>query len=363
MNKKLIPLAVAAALAAPATAMADAVIYGTLHLSLDYVDVDANALNVTLWQRYPTQNQGNTGAIGTRSFSGWGLGTTPRSNRIGLKGSEDLGNGLKAIYQVEFGIPLANEDNTINNGDNSQIKMRNSYVGLAGNWGTMLMGRHDTPLKMSTAKLDLFADTLADFNYTIGFQDVRADSAVAYVSPNWAGFQFSGAVVPSAGATVNAGWSDQANAIGSAWSVAATYGNGPFYASAAYERLGENHWAGVDPNNMNTWKLGLGLLNYSGFTLSGVYERQNDVAGIAGADIGLWQIQAQYAFGNNAVKGMYGRTLPDSSYINADATSWAIGFDHNLSKRTTAYLLYTAQNQDVTDADYRGVSIGMIHKF
>jgi len=366
MNKKLISLAVAAAITAPAAAMADAVIYGTLNMSLDYVDVDSNALNVTPWQRYPAQNQGNTGAVGTRKFSGWGLGTTPRSNRVGLKGSEDLGNGLKAIYQVEFGIPLANENNNIADGDNSGIKMRNSYVGLAGNWGTFLMGRHDTPLKMSTAKLDLFSDTLADYNYTVGFQDVRADSAVAYVSPSWAGFNLSGAIIPSAGATVNNGWNNDANAIGSAWSVAATYGNGPFYASAAYEQLGDSHWAGVAPEDMNTWKLGLGLLNWSGFTLSGVYEKQNHVAGVDEYDINLWQIQAQYAFGNNAVKGMYGRTLPEwngNSLDGADATSWALGLDHNFSKRTSAYLVYTAQNQDVTDADYRGVSIGMIHKF
>jgi predicted porin len=360
MNKKLIPLAVAAALAAPTAAMADAVIYGTLHMSLDYVDVEENALNVSLWQRYPTQNQGNT-VLGDRKFSGWGLGTTPRSNRVGLKGSEDLGNGLKAIYQVEFGVPLANENNTINDGDNAGIRMRNSYIGLAGGWGTFLMGRHDTPLKMSTGKLDLFADTLADYNYTIGFQDVRADSAVAYVSPNWAGFQLSGAVVPSAGATVNRGWNSESNAIGGAWSVAATYGNGPFYASAAYERLGENHWAGVDPQNMNTWKLGLGMLNWAGFTLSGVYEHQDDVAGINGLDMNLWQAQAQYAFGNNAIKGMYGRS--NVKTIDADSASWAVGFDHNLSKRTTAYLLYTAQNQDVYHADYSGVSVGMIHKF
>jgi predicted porin len=363
MNKKLISLAVAAAMTAPAAAMADAVIYGTLHMSLDYVDVDSNALNVTPWQRYPTQNQGNTGAIGTRKFSGFGLGTTPRSNRIGLKGSEDLGNGLKAVYQVELGVGLANEDNNIANGDTSSIKMRNSYVGLASAYGTLLMGRHDTPLKMSTGKLDLFSDTLADYNYTIGFQDVRADSAVAYVSPNWSGFNLSGAVVPSAGATIDNGWSTNADSIAGGWSVAGTYSNGPFYASAAYEALRSEFWAALDPENMNTWKIGLGLMNYSGFTLTGIYEKQNNTFGFDNVDTALWQVQAQYAFGNNAVKGMYGRTLPDTNVQDPDATSWAIGLDHNFSKRTSAYLLYSAQNQDVNDADYRGASIGMIHKF
>jgi predicted porin len=62
--------------------------------------------------------------------------------------------------------------------------MRNSFVGLTGGWGTFVVGRNDTPYKTSTGKLDLFADTMADYNGTVGFDDVRADNAIAYVSPN-----------------------------------------------------------------------------------------------------------------------------------------------------------------------------------
>ena len=359
MNKKLIPLAVAAAMAAPVAAMADATIYGKLHLSLDYVDVDQNASWVP--GKVPTQNQGR-GAHG--DFKGWGLGTNSRSNRVGLKGSEDLGNGLKAIYQVEFGVPLANEDNNIANGDSSGIKMRNSYVGLAGGFGTVLMGRHDTPAKMSTGKLDLFSDTLADYNHTVGFQDIRADSAVAYISPNWSGLNFAGAVIPSAGATPGNGWNKDADGIADAWSAALTYGNGPFYASASYEQLQDVHWETVlnpNPDNMNTYKFGLGLMDYSGFTVTGIYEKTENLTGIKDLDRKLWQLQAQYAFGNNAIKGMYGQTGLDKPLKDKD--TWAIGLDHNFSKRTTAYLLYTKLSDDETNADWSGFSVGMIHNF
>lgn len=141
MNKKLVTLAVAAALAAPAVAMADATLYGKLNVGINYVD----------------QNEG---------FKGWGLSdnqviksafnnqylgiynpfiTTPQgpSNRLGVKGSEDLGNGLKAIYQIELGFSISD---SLNNGavNNEAITMRNTFVGLAGNFGTVLMGRHDT---------------------------------------------------------------------------------------------------------------------------------------------------------------------------------------------------------------------------
>jgi predicted porin len=364
MNKKFLSLAVEAALAAPAAAMAEATIYGTLHMSLDYVDTDANAY----WGAPPANNQGRK--VGD-DFKGWGLGTNARSNRVGLKGSEDLGNGLKAIYQVEFAVGLANEDSDIDNGDSSSIKMRNSYVGLAGGWGTALMGRHDTPLKMSTGKLDLFADTLADYNHTVGFQDIRADSAVAYVSPNWSGFNFAAAVIPSAGATPGLGWNDDADGIADAWSIAATYDNGPFFASAAYERLGDKHWDALttDPQDFNKYRFGLGLLNYSGFTLAGIYEHWNDAVGIDDNDLDLWQIQAQYAFGNNAVKGMYGGVSSDlrlAELVDRDdenKNTWAIGLDHNFSKRTRAYILYTSMNDDQPDADWNGFSLGMIHKF
>lgn len=359
MNKKLIPLAVAAAMAAPVAAMADATIYGKLHMSLDYVDVDDNANWVP--GKVPAANQGRK--VGD-SYKGWGLNTTPRSNRVGLKGSEDLGNGLKAIYQVEFGVGLSNEDSSIANGDNGSIKMRNSFIGLAGNWGTIVMGRHDTPLKMATGNLDLFSDTLADYNYTVGFQDLRVDSTVAYISPSFSGLTFAGAVVPSAGSTATGAWNTDADSLAEAWSVALMYKNGPFFASAAYEQLQEEiiPVSGPNADDQNTYKFGLGLMNYSGFTVTGIYEHTDGISGLDDNERDLWQLQAQYAFGNNAIKGMYGQADLDCTLCK-DKDTWAIGFDHNFSKRTTAYLLYTSLNDDVDDADWSGFSLGMIHNF
>ena len=160
-----------------------------------------------------------------------------RANRLGVKGSEELGGGLKAIYQIEIGINANDTNNNlINNADT--FSYRNTFVGLAGGWGTALMGRHDTPLKISTGKLDLFADTLADMNATVGFQDLRADNVVAYISPSLSGFTLAGAVVPAGGSTGGLGdQNTESDQINGGWSVAGIYSNGPFYASAAYESL------------------------------------------------------------------------------------------------------------------------------
>ena len=340
-------------------------------------------------------------------YKGWGLGMNPRSNRIGIKGSEDLGGGLKAIYQVEIGVDLSNDnrDNNIANGNrgttrtNSAFSMRNSFVGLAGNWGTFLVGRHDTPYKISMGKLDMFADTMADFNWTVGFNDLRADSVVAYISPTFSGFQLAAASIPSGGATPLGSFNADANGFADAWSIAAIYSNGPFYGALGYEALGDEHWktaqiGGIqlqdwykglydrDSDDDTKWSIGLGLLDWNGFSLTGRYEGRENVLGAPrSADTKLWQIQAGYAFGNNTIKGMYGSmdlekcadTWGRGFNITCDRglgiaeqkdkDTWAIAFDHNFSKRTRAYALYTQVQDDAKDSDWSGFSLGMIHKF
>ena len=378
MNKKLLTLAVAAAMVAPTAAMAEAILYGKLHMSIDWADTEDS-----------------------NGFQGWGVnggGAIPgeiRSNRIGVKGSEDLGNGLKAIYQVEFGVKMTEEDSAGNaaSGSNDSVSMRNSFVGLAGGWGTFLVGRHDTPLKISTAKLDFFADTMADNNGTVGFHDVRADNAVAYISPDLSGFQLAAAVHSGGGSTAGAGTNLNSESIAEAYSVAGIYSNGPFYASLAYESLGSELFMntaisdagelapGYVNDDFTKWRLGLGLLDWNGFSLAGIYEEQSDIplgavsAAVGAEKLKLWQIEAGYAFGNEMVKATYGSGNRDGRFDEVDSISdvrdsvegdyytWAIAFDHNFSKRTKAYVLYTQVDDDVESRDWDGFSVGMIHNF
>jgi len=453
MNKKLLTLAVSAAMVAPGAAMAEAILYGKLNVSLDYAEV-TNALAPTFGLATDANGNvildpvtGNPTIVQTapgEDFKGWGMsgnGYIPgegRASRIGVKGSEDLGNGLKAIYQVELGINLNDtNDNVLSNSDS--ITYRNSFVGLAGGWGTLLLGRHDTPMKISTAKLDLFVDTMADYNGTVGFRDLRADNVVAYISPSWAGFQLAAAIVPAGGATGGGnGLNLEEDSIGETYSIAAIYSNGPFYASAAFENLNNQHFndqatalAGnncpvitpLDPTDPNSpfatsctyqddsaqaWRIGLGLLDWAGFSLTAIYENQDQFnndryVGITNPtnplnnfflpsvqDADLWQIQAAYAFGNSQIKAMYGQgeyngdeVIAGGNYVSInngpnfvdfrtesldyDVTTWAVGFDHNLSKRTKAYLLYTDVDSDLEDvfagSSWSGFSAGVMHSF
>jgi len=348
-----------------------------------------------------------------RSFKGWGLDLGNNVNgpadRLGVKGSEDLGNGLKAVYQIEIGVDItnANRDTNLANGNrgttvtNSGFSFRNTFIGLAGDWGTFLMGRHDTPLKISTAKLDLFADTLADANATVGFQDLRVDNAVAYISPSWSGFQIAAAIVPQGGATTLGALDQNADSIAGAYSLAAIYKNGPFYGSVAYEALDKSNFESQNADYMVLYndrtartdskvRVGLGLLDWNGFTLTGIYEQRQNILGAPTKSNGnFFQVSAGYAFGNNMIKAMWGRAdLEDCADPNAvgfrytcqasalgqyfaseilvnnkQKSSFAIGYDYNFSKRTAAFLLYTKVSDKIDNADWSGFSIGMNHSF
>jgi predicted porin len=342
-----------------------------------------------------------------QSFKGWGMDQSwfGPASRLGVKGSEDLGNGLKAVYQIELGVDMTNayRDANIANGNRADgFAFRNTFVGLAGDWGTFLIGRHDTPLKISTGKLDLFSDTLADYNNTIGYQDLRADSAVAYVSPSWSGFQFMAAIVPQGGATALGVFNENEDSLAGAYSLAAIYKNGPFYGSVAYESLEAENFAsdnanyellygvGMTAEADNKWRVGLGLLDWNGFSLTAIYEDREHILGAPeDADGNFFQVQAGYAFGNNMIKAMWGRadlnrcadpnnvgfryTCPSSAlgeYFadsilvqNNEKSSWAVGYDYNFSKRTFAFVQYTQVTDNIEDADWSGFSIGMMHSF
>jgi predicted porin len=367
MNKKLLTIAVAAAMAAPMAVQADATIYGKLHLSLDWVDYSDNNANAD-GDGYK-YNATNNGYCTRPGLKGWDL--CSRASRLGFKGSEDLGNGLKAIWKIETQVYLADVNTRIADGDPGTFKFRNTYLGLAGGWGTLLAGRHDTPLKMSTAKQDIFSDTMADYNLAGNLQDIRADNAVAYVSPNWAGFTLAGAIVPTGGSTVSGAYNPDADGLAEGWSVAAQYDNGPFFAALAYELFQQDMLPAND--DWKKWRAGLGW-NADLFKVNFIWETQEDYQN-------SWVLNGQFNFGNNAVKAMYtdssakkNNGIRYSSILGpaVDTDAWAVGLDHYFSKRSTVYLLYTdkdAKGKDLcstcssSTGDWKGWSMGMIHTF
>ena len=366
MKKKLIVAAIAAAMVAPMAAMADATVYGKVRVATQYHDRDGQEW----WDD-------DEDVLERVSNDTWGM--EDQVSRLGIKGSEDLGNGLKAIYQMEFGVNVG--DGLGKSGN--FWSQRNSYVGLAGGWGTFLMGRHDTPYKISSGKLDMFADTAADYDNGCDvsrtcdynpngagqlFNSLRVDGAIAYISPSFSGFTFAGAVVQT---DTEAGY-DDADDFAAAYSLAAMFHNGPWFASLAYETLQADSLGIYGPfvDDDTKWRLGLGILGWAGFSVSGIYENRSNANFLDGADRESWQLQAAYDFGNNRVKGMYGNR-DDDGFIDDDGlfadrndfTTWAIGFQHNLSKRTDVQVIYRQLDGDEDVVDDNVFALQLDHAF
>ncbi|GHV58666.1 hypothetical protein FACS1894103_0610 [Campylobacterota bacterium] len=141
----------------------------------------------------------NTNKIGVHSYA----------SRFGLKGAADVGGGLTAVYQLEAGFNGVNGANSIpgaaeqdagsitpSNGNN-QLASRNTFAGVAGGFGTFVIGNHDTPYKIVARGSGAItsADTVADLHLNT---DRRLQGAVAYIAPADAlgGVTLAVAVVP-----------------------------------------------------------------------------------------------------------------------------------------------------------------------
>ena len=337
MKKTLIAAAVAAAVAAPA-ANAGVTIYGTIHMSIDYLD-------------YENSRTGVPGGV-------WEVNS--RTSKLGFKGSEDLGNGLKAIWKVENTLRMTD---TGNGSLNHWGGARNAYIGLAGDWGTFLYGRHDTPYKMAyyASGIDMLGDSFMDTNALYGHQEWRRDDAIAYVSPNWNGLTIAAAVIP--------GETTEYDSFADSYSLGLMYSNNGLKLSAGYEDTqGE---VGADSQN---WMVGAGY-SMNALDISAVYVDQ-EVDGTF--DMTSYAVSMAYTMGNNKLIG----TVGQSDWDTGDGTAYGIAVQHMFSKRTSAYLGYSSSemlsaHKTQTDSDYgtadagfdfRGtdseaVSFGMIHKF
>ncbi|MDD5387818.1 MAG: porin [Gallionellaceae bacterium] len=354
MKKSLIALAVAGAFAAPAFAASSNVdVYGTLRYSLDHVNSDA--VNANKW----TVND--------------------QTSRFGIKGSEDLGGGLKAVWQIEQQISSATGplDNAVGGAGDTAFGgagLRNTFVGVAGGFGTVIIGRHDTPYKLG-GSADVFADTSADSQKNgtgiigrNGF-DNRAAGTVAYVSPEWSGFHFAVATVPGEQTgTVNA------NGLNDAYSMVGVYANGPLKATLGHEVFKKDLAAG-GTNDAKATKFNIAY-KIGDIGLGYTYERSNDgftaaqktdKAHLASVTYGMGPITlaAQYGQFNNeqaytgAAGGILGKTAAGS---DDDLKRWTLGAIYNLSKRTNVYAAYNSDNY-TTAKDVKVFTMGVNTSF
>jgi predicted porin len=321
MKNNVIALAVAAAIAAPMAASADATIYGRMHL--DFANVD-NGDDST-------------------------LAITSNASRVGFKGTEDLGGGLKAIWQVESQI---GGDGAAFDGGKGWAS-RNTFVGLSGGWGTAILGQHDTPYKLVGRKVDFFGDQYGD-NRAITNQfkmDARAPNVIAYISPNWGGFG-----IKAAYHTDNA--QDAAGSDGGdAYSLSADYKSDMFWVGAAYQDMADANaiTSGVAGGNDGVTAARIaGYVKLAGFKISADYTAQTAKKAVdnGGSDLDLttYTLGASYTIGGkHVIKGQYTSGEADAAAgTDPQSSTASIGYDYKLSKKTTAGAFYSMIDNNET---------------
>ena len=278
-----------------------------------------------------------------------------QNSRIGFKGAEDLGGGLSAIWQIESTVFLDESGGT--------FATRNTFVGLKGGFGSVLLGRHDTPVKMLRGKVDNFGDTFADSRNLLGANavsgassyDLRPNNTAVYVSPSFSGLTLIAAYTADHG--VSGAGATFPNCVAGAdcndrdgYSVSADYANGPLMLGLGYERHNTLVNATNTEIDRSIWRAVAGFA-VGDLKLGAEYERASADAALASDDRNGWGLFANYALGNVVLKANY-LTVGDYKGVNdSGAKQYTVGVDYNLSKRTTASVFY-AQIKNDTNAGF-----------
>src|SRR6266700_4114279 len=253
-------LAVAAVFGAPShVAAADTSVqfYGHLDLSVD-------GATKGIKEGGAGQNPAPEGKVG------WQADVSSNLSYFGFRGDHDIGRGYKMVFQVETQVDVAAtpgpspvnqaSQGNVDNKVLAALGSRNSFLGIAGNFGAFKLGKTDAPYKLSTARMDPFSATVGDYNSIMGNTggdnraefDTRLSHAMWYESPKWGGASFSALWAPvqnrasdnsinasgepdcTGGGGTGAGPCNDGS-FGDAYSVAGVYEAGPLYGILAYE--------------------------------------------------------------------------------------------------------------------------------
>ncbi|MEO6353121.1 MAG: porin [Oxalobacteraceae bacterium] len=348
MKKTLIALAVLGSIAGVAQAQSNVTIYGKLDQGLR------------------DMSNANTSTVGTNADSKVQL-TNRAYSRIGFKGSEDLGGGLSAIFQFENRF-LA--DTGMQFG--TALFHAQSNVGLKGNFGTVRLGRIYNPVDDIGVAMDPFGQDGIGSMQLNALTVTRQDNSLRYDSPNFSGFGVqaiyslkeatvggvktaaslnatTGAIIPAVLFT--------AAELNDGYGVAVSYANGPISAAAGWNRK-------TNTNKSDYWSIGGGYA-FGPAKITALYEdaklknvgptevkQKNALIGVA------------YNIGAGTINASFGRLKSELAGQSIASKKLAVGYTHNLSKRTSLYANAARTDWDRTGVDNtNGAEIGVTHNF
>jgi len=330
MKQKIIALAIAAAFSAPALAdNANVSFYGKAFLTFENYD---------------------SGAAGASSQ----MRVNTNASRFGVKGSEDLSDGLKGIFQYEVEMDA---DGSAGNGLG---KTRNSGLGLEGGFGKVVFGVWDSPFKVAHNKIELFDNTTnwsaikvvgtsagKDYN-------TRQKNMVQYWSPKMGGLQAAVMYSPDEAKTT------AKNA--SILSLSGTYDQDELYVSAAYESRNDVTVGTTD----NALRL-VGKYNLGDFWLGAMAERiktnTSATTDVSGTNM---ELVGEFKMGASRIAASYtkaGSTAVGAAAAN-DVNQIAVKYAYAFSKRTEAFAAYGSKKTNATASTTANTfGGGLIHSF
>lgn len=340
MQKKLIALAIAGLVSAPAFAQSNVTIYGV---------ADA-------YMGFGSHGDNDKAAVNSGGLS---------SSRIGFRGTEDLGNGLKAVFTLEQGFDISNGAES----DSSKAFQRQAFVGLSGGFGTVSLGRQYAP------GYDFQYDVMA--SASIGPQFILSTGAGMTITPNngarWDNSvayngSFSGLKVRAIYGMGNnedsyevptlAGTKLMDPSDDDRFGLGVEYANGPLKVGAVYHYLTDPAEIAGASDDQQEWLVG-GSYNFGVLTLAGSYQEVEGLGNLKGVDADLWQIGVLVPVGAAGnVHLAYGEVDFDINAMgvneSAKAKSYTLAYTHALSKRTTAYAGWNRTDND------NGLDLGLV---
>ncbi|CAG4883185.1 Putative Outer membrane porin protein 32 [Georgfuchsia toluolica] len=355
MQKKLIALAIAGFTSTAGLAQSNATIYGVMDASLESV-------------------RANDATTAGASRGGFGR-VNSNSSYIGYKGTEDLGDGLKALFQFETGFSADTGVYT--------PAGRDTFVGLQGNAGTVKLGIFTGASRTIGTRLDLLpgrsgigsSDSIIGraINKTGGsatFFDTRLSNAIGYTTPTYNGF--TGVINYAAGENKTLDSATAATQLnGKAYELGASYVNGPWYVAYAYGKRDTGASQTSTASSIINWKsnrIGAGYTFTEGHKINFIWDQQKqDLIGNTNLDKDAWSLQGLYKVSPaGSLIAAYSKTGDASGNYRASnagtgAKEITLAYLHALSKRTMLKAVWSKISNDnnvAYDFGANGAAVG-----
>ena len=344
MKKTLIALAALGAMAGVAHAQSSVTLYGIADAWLGQTSSKTTTAGVEVKQ--PSQTKIDSGGL--------------NGSRWGLRGSEDLGGGLKAVFQLESGFDISTGANT-----QGVLFGRQAFVGLSGGFGTVSLGRQYTAydvLRGATNNVydSAFAATGGAWANGVADYSNRVNNSISYTSPSFAGF--SGQIVASVGEDKTTGLSATKNN-----SLHIKYANGPLLVGFAHQTENNRVVAVAGPPvvlaNAPDRKYNMVAASYD-FGVAALQAAYNQ-AKQGSRDDKEFQFGVSVPFGAASIALGAARSKSEFGGASTTGTGFGVAAVYDLSKRTSLYAGLNANKAEAGTVKTQTslAAVGVRHRF